>query len=170
MLEWLWQGFGLAVFALIAYGIWMGAFHRILIESVSLPSGRFVYLRLQASDYASIRRQSEAVEGWLESQGLRERLSMQVYRYAGEAHQVGYWLPEGPKLGRLPPGFHCRVLPPRTAIGARFPWRSAASYAVAMTRIPPALYRATGRPPTAGAELQVEIRGSEMLISLLALD
>lgn len=170
MWEWIWQGFGVAVFALIAYGVWMGAFHRILIETVSLPAGRFVYQRLQASDFASIRRQSEAVEGWLESQNLRERHSMQIYDVAGKAHQVGYWLPEGPEPGPLPPGFHCRMLAPRTAIGSRFPWRSAASYAVAMTRIPPALYRASRQPTAAGGELRVEIRGREMQICLLAPD
>lgn len=163
MLEWLWQGIGVAVFALIGYGAWMGAFHRVMIRSGSAPAGCFVYQHLTATDYPSIQRHSEAVEGWLESRGLSQRIAMQVYRYDGGAHQVGYCLPVGTALPALPPGFHRRELAPCPALVSEFLWRNAASYAVAMTRVPPALLRAYGQAPPVRAEMQVQLQGGQML-------
>lgn len=163
MLEWLWQGMGVALFALIGYGAWMGAFHRLAIRSTTAPGGCFVYQHLGASDYPSIQRQSEAVEGWLESHGLHERVAMQVFRYNGSPHQVGYALPAGTALPALPPGFHSRQLESRPALAGEFIWRNAASYAVAMTRVPPALLRAYGDAPPSSAEMQVQLVDGQML-------
>ena len=163
MLEWLWQGIGVAVFALIGYGAWMGAFHRVTIRSASAPAGCFVYQHLTASDFPSIQRHSEAVEGWLEARNLHKRLAMQIYRYDGRSHQVGYCLPAGTALPKLPPGFHARELVPRPALVSEFIWRNAASYAVAMTRVPPALLRTYGQAPPSAAEMQVQLDGSQIV-------
>ena len=163
MLEWLWQGIGVAVFALIGYGAWMGVFHRVMIRSASAPAGCFVYQNLTATDYPSIQRQSEAVEGWLEAHGLGQRVAMQIYRYDGSAHQVVYCLPADSALPALPSGFHCRELAPRPALVSEFIWRNVASYAVAMTRVPPALLRAYGQAPSSAAEMQVQLQAGQML-------
>ena len=163
MLDVLWQGVGVAVFSLIGYGVWMGAFHRVTIRSVSAPVGCFVYQSVVGNDFPSLQRQGEAVEGWLESQGLRERVAMHIYRYDGAAHQVGYCLPVGTALPTLPPGFCSRELASRPALASEFLWRNAASYAVSMTRVPPALLRAYGQAPPPSAEMQVQLGGQQIL-------
>lgn len=167
MLELIWQGIGVLVFALIAYGVWMGAFSRIEVQAQTSGPHLFIYRTLEHSDYPRIRALSETVEAWLEAHGVNQRLPMQAFSYAGKPHQVGYCVSPKQTLPPLPKGFQRRELPAAPALGARFSWRAAPSYAVAMTRVPPILARAQGQPAGPNQELHVQMHGDHLLILLL---
>lgn len=132
---------GVVVIALVGALGYMGAFTGVKVEERDAGPYPFVYVQEAGTDPARIRELTEELGDRLEKAGYPNRRPAQVYYPVGRGiqNQIGFIVDRPVALDVLGATTFFRPIPVERYLAASFPFRNAASFAIAAPKVESAL-------------------------------
>ena len=128
----------LAIFIIIAYLLYMGAFLPIAIEEKTMGPFHFLYKEINGKDFSLVGKTTTEIATELKQYNFTNQRPMQIF-YPDEEKklaEIGFIVEE--KVNDLA-NIQSKILPATLCMTTTFPWRNSISFVFGFMKVDPAL-------------------------------